>query len=180
MSVHISIDRPSTSEWISAELSFGGWALSDTALISTITYSIDEGANAPCVYGSARADVAAAWPNRPGAPSYGWNIWNVDTTKLTNGSHVLGITATDALGATLTVSVTFIVVNFPVTSQGGAGPIGPAGPAGRGITGTATNSDGHLIVTYSDGTTTDAGLVVGSSGTNGINGSPGPQGPVGP
>lgn len=53
----------------------------------------------------------------------------------------------------------------PVTAQAGAtGAAGAAGPAGRGISSTVITG-GHLIVGYTDGTTTDEGQVVGKDGT---------------
>lgn len=51
----------------------------------------------------------------------------------------------------------------PVVSA--AAPI--VGPAGRGIVGTVL-ADGHLIVTYSDGQTSDVGQVAGSVGPSGV------------
>ncbi len=48
-----------------------------------------------------------------------------------------------------------------------AGSGGGSGADGRGITGIVVNSSGHLIVTYTDSTTEDAGLVRGTNGTNG-------------
>lgn len=55
----------------------------------------------------------------------------------------------------------------PVTGQPGAtGPTGAPGPAGRGITSTVITG-GHLVVGYSDGTTTDEGQVVGKDGADG-------------
>ncbi len=48
----------------------------------------------------------------------------------------------------------------------GSGGVGATGAPGRGITGTAITS-GHLILTYSDNTTGDAGAVVGPAGAVG-------------
>lgn len=53
----------------------------------------------------------------------------------------------------------------PVTGlPGAAGATGAAGPAGRGISSTVITG-GHLIVGYTDGSTTDEGQVVGKDGT---------------
>jgi hypothetical protein len=55
-----------------------------------------------------------------------------------------------------------------------AAPIpGPAGADGRGITGTNINGAGRLIVTYSDGSSEDVGVVVGAPGADGADGGPG-------
>lgn len=48
-----------------------------------------------------------------------------------------------------------------------AGPTGDAGPPGRGITATVIRGDGHLLVSYSDGSRIDAGPVVGQEGPSG-------------
>jgi hypothetical protein len=42
--------------------------------------------------------------------------------------------------------------------QGEQGPAGPAGADGRGIASTNCGDDGHWLVTYTDGTTQDAGV----------------------
>lgn len=47
----------------------------------------------------------------------------------------------------------------PAGQPGPAGQAGPAGGIGRGITSVATNSNNHLIVTFTDGTTQDVGAV---------------------
>lgn len=41
------------------------------------------------------------------------------------------------------------------------GEIGPVGPAGKGIASMAVNASNHIIITYTDGTTEDVGVVPG-------------------
>ena len=53
---------------------------------------------------------------------------------------------------------------------------GDPGEEGRGITSLAININGHLIVTYTDTTQADLGLVVGADGANGTNGTNGADG----
>lgn len=76
-----------------------------------------------------------------------------------------------------------VIYQIPVPS-GGTGTIGATGPAGVGvagapgapgvgITGAAVNASNHLILTRSDGTTLDAGLIASGAG------SAGPPGPAG-
>lgn len=57
-----------------------------------------------------------------------------------------------------------------VGPRGPQGPAGPAGASGISITGTSIDGLGHLIVTLSDGSTLDAGLVqgVGVDGQDGV------------
>jgi hypothetical protein len=70
------------------------------------------------------------------------------------------------------------VVEPPAGVVGPTGPAGPAGAAGRGITGTRIAS-GHLIVTYTDGTSADVGQVAGTPGTTGVPGATGAPGAAG-
>lgn len=63
----------------------------------------------------------------------------------------------------------------PPPSPSVAGPAGPSGAAGRGITGTQMVG-GHLVVTFTDGTTVDLGQVNGQPGTPGQTGTPGVAG----
>jgi hypothetical protein len=46
----------------------------------------------------------------------------------------------------------------------------------RGISGTAIDSNGHLIISYTDGTSQDVGNVVGSNGKDGTDGNDGTDG----
>lgn len=48
--------------------------------------------------------------------------------------------------------------------QGIQGETGATGPTGRGIVSTKINANEHLIITYDDGTTEDAGRVAGGGG----------------
>lgn len=78
--------------------------------------------------------------------------------------------------------------------KGDKGAQGPTGSKGLGIESFATNDTGHLIVTYSDESTDDLGIVQGAtgplgpqgpaglpgtSGAEGLTGPPGPEGPTG-
>ena len=57
--------------------------------------------------------------------------------------------------------------------DGEKGSTGDTGPAGKGVSSFLTNDEGHLIVTFSDGTTQDAGAVIGKNGSDGIDGTNG-------
>ncbi len=128
--VHVTIDNPSPqSFFVTGTANFGGWAVADTAPISSVSASIDGTPIGNATYGNNRADVCAAYPNRPGCPNVGWNLW-FDTTRVANGQHTLSITATPAGSAALTVSVNFFIINAPVGPVGPAGPAGSAGPTG--------------------------------------------------
>jgi hypothetical protein len=55
----------------------------------------------------------------------------------------------------------------------GASIKGDPGANGRGVSSATVNGSGRLIVTYTDGQTTDAGMVKGADGSNGLNGASG-------
>lgn len=58
-------------------------------------------------------------------------------------------------------------------APGADGLDGVDGADGRGVVSTAVNGAGHLIITYSDASTADAGAVVGASGATGATGAAG-------
>jgi hypothetical protein len=63
--------------------------------------------------------------------------------------------------------------------KGDVGAIGPKGADGVGVTTSTVNASGHLILTLSNGTTVDAGIVTGATGPAGTAGAVGPQGATG-
>lgn len=75
-----------------------GWA-ADADGIARIDVQIDGGNMQSAMYGDARPDVAAAFPDFPAALFSGF-IANVDTTRVLDGIHLLTITATDVNGVT--------------------------------------------------------------------------------
>jgi serine protease Do len=61
-------------------------------------------------------------------------------------------------------------IQGPAGPTGSAGPIGPVGPAGTvgvSITSANVNSAGHLVLTFSNGQSIDAGNVIGPQGAPG-------------
>lgn len=57
--------------------------------------------------------------------------------------------------------------------------VGDPAPEVKDLVGAQIDSEGHLILSYSDGTTQDLGLVVGQDGSS-VTGELGPTGPIGP
>lgn len=107
--VHLSIDYFGTGA-LSGTANFVGWAVSDNSSIGSVAVTIDGNAAGNASYGDGRADVCAVYVNRLGCPNVGWHL-AVDTTKLTNGSHTLSVTANSSLGQQATGSATFSVKN---------------------------------------------------------------------
>lgn len=64
----------------------------------------------------------------------------------------------------------------PSGAPGQPGKNGAAGANGRGIVASAVNNAGHLILTFTDGTSRDVGNVIGPAGATGPSGAPGQAG----
>lgn len=110
-SIHISIDQPGAQQSsFSGEVQFAGWGLSDSGIVTSVTYAIDGVPYGAAIYGSSRADVCAVYPNRPGCPNVGWGFL-VDTNLLPDGTHTVAITATSSDGQSYTASSNFEVAN---------------------------------------------------------------------
>jgi uncharacterized protein YkwD len=87
-----------------------GWAVSDVGIVSVEAF-IDGESLGPVPYGSQRGDVAAAFPDIPGALHSGWGMkWAYPLHG--DGEHVLTVVVTEEGGATASQSVTFEVVGF--------------------------------------------------------------------
>src|SRR5689334_6183768 len=100
----LSIDLPRPNVLAFAgTVGFGGWALNDSEAVSTVKVAIDDAVPIPVSYGGTRADVCAVYPNSPDCPNVGWN-YALDTTHLTNGSHMITVRATTAAGISATQS----------------------------------------------------------------------------
>lgn len=74
-------------------------------------------------------------------------------------------------------------VQGPKGDQGSIGLTGPQGTAGLGIASANTNAQHHLILTMTDSSTIDAGVIptgpTGPTGNTGATGATGPAGPTG-
>jgi hypothetical protein len=108
---HIGIDNPSAaSNAFQGTALFSGYALNDNAAVLSVSVTVD---GVP--YGTAsttsRPDVCVTYPGRAGCPNVGWTF-GVDTTKLTDGLHTVGITENNADGTFYTVSSSFKVANY--------------------------------------------------------------------
>jgi uncharacterized protein (TIGR03437 family) len=122
--VRVFIDNPNGQSLSYQGLAtFNGWAIDDNALITSVSVTVDGIPYGSGNYGSvSRGDVCSAYPGRPncanGQSGVGWTF-QLDTTRLPDGSHSLGITAVASDGRFLTANVGFTVANY----SGGASPI---------------------------------------------------------
>ena len=92
------IDIPNAGAVHNAAGSFpvSGWAL-DTDGVARVDVLIDGGIMQSAMYGDARPDVAASYPDMAAAMFSAW-IANVDTTRVENGVHLLEVKAVDRNG----------------------------------------------------------------------------------
>jgi hypothetical protein len=107
----ITVDNPNTrSGPITGAVTLAGWAIDDYEAVSSVAIAVDGVAYGNASYGTSRPDVCIAFPARAGCPNVGWNFL-LDTTWLSDGAHVLAVTATMASGRRSTISSPFTVSN---------------------------------------------------------------------
>lgn len=110
--IMIGIDIPNAlGSPLSGTPTLAGWAIDKSLPIAGVTFGID-GVSSYGVanYGASRPDVCNVFPGRGGCPNVGWT-GGLDTTALSNGSHVLQVTATNTGGVRFTQSQPFTVAN---------------------------------------------------------------------
>lgn len=107
--LHIAIEAPLSGVPVSGEAAAGGWAVDTNEAIAEVSVSID-GVLQGTANSWARPDVCAVYHNPPGCPNAGWSYF-IDTTTLSNGPHLLSITASTSSGARATAEAAFDVEN---------------------------------------------------------------------
>ncbi len=76
--IQISIGKPSSADGaLSGTVPAGGWAISNTAPITTVSLAVDGKPIGQAAYGGKRSDVCEVLPGRPGCPNVGWNICSI-------------------------------------------------------------------------------------------------------
>jgi hypothetical protein len=125
------IDVPGPNYFAGASGSFPvlGWAIDDVS-VDHIDFKVDGGIVATAIgqglpgstalYGFARPDVRAAYPDVPSSLYSGF-IANIDTTHFIGGVHTLEVRATDNTGANSSLGTRSIQI---VNNQGNLGPFG--------------------------------------------------------
>ncbi len=109
--IEVGIDTPSplNSAFI-GRTTFSGWALANTARLSSLTVSIDTLPYGAPVSGLSRPDVCKLYASAD-CPDVGWNF-TLDTSQLPNGPHTFSVTAISSIGQVYTSSATFNVRNW--------------------------------------------------------------------
>jgi uncharacterized protein (TIGR03437 family) len=135
--VIVSIDTPANGASGSGSIVAAGWALSTKDTVTGVTLKVDGLSFGSATYGGSRTDVCSLFPGNPGCPNLGWT-GNINSSLLSNGTHVLEATATTSKGLRATSSSQFTVAN------GNTGPshmsIDVPGAASNPFLGTATFS----------------------------------------
>ena len=92
-------------------VSVSGWGLDNYGSITEVKLSVDGVSLPDPAYGVSRTDVCNAFPGGQDCPNVGWN-GQLNTMLLSNGSHVLEITAFSTTGLHATTSTTISVGNW--------------------------------------------------------------------
>ncbi|MCX6545017.1 MAG: putative Ig domain-containing protein [Acidobacteria bacterium] len=135
-----AIDTPGYGETMTGTFYNFGWALTPAGPSSCrienggVSVSIDSGPLAPAMYGDARSDIAAAFPDLLNSANAS-GAFAVDTKKLSNGMHQIGWLVTDNCGRQEGVGSRFF--NVLNGSARGAG----SDPAAGLVSGRSAGSD---------------------------------------
>ena len=110
----IDVPGPNAQPFLGT-VAFSGWAASETSSITGIEVSVDGVVLGPAQYGVSRNDVCGVYAAL-GCPNVGWTF-TLDTDSLSNGSHTLTITGTDAAGTHAALSSAFTVANWTASAN---------------------------------------------------------------
>jgi hypothetical protein len=110
-----AIDTPGQGETRAGNFWNFGWALTPNATppctipANGVQVSIDSGPLQPVSYGDLRTDIAAAFPGLSNGAGAGGAFF-LDTTTLTNGTHLIGWLVTDSCGRAEGIGSRFFTV----------------------------------------------------------------------
>lgn len=88
------MDTPSLGGTVSGITPVEGWPFDD-AKVATVEIMVDGIVNGTANYGSSRQDVADAYPHASANVGFSYAL---DTSKYSNGPHVLNVRVTDGAG----------------------------------------------------------------------------------
>jgi hypothetical protein len=109
------IDVPRTYDYVKGNVTFQGWAISETGFIQQVEILVDGNFMGPAAYGFQRPDVQNAYPFVANSLNSGWQ-YTMDTTKLGNDRHRLTVRTVNGLGQRTEIgSVDFYVQNLAAT-----------------------------------------------------------------
>jgi len=102
-----AVDTPSAGSTIGGIKLVAGWAL-DNVSVASVEVLIDGVVAGVATYGDSRPDVANDYPNAPVDVGFSFSL---DTTRYSNGSHVLNVRVTDTSGNAAMLSDVGVVVS---------------------------------------------------------------------
>jgi len=109
------IDIPTAFDYVKGNVTFQGWAISETDSIASVEIVVDGDFIGPAQYGFQRSDVQAAYPFIANSLTSGWRF-TMDTTKLSNARHRLTVRVVDTRGLKTEIgSQDFYVQNLSPT-----------------------------------------------------------------
>jgi len=109
------IDVPRTFDYVTKNVTFQGWALSERGFVQQVEIIVDGDFIGPATYMLRRPDVQEAYPFVTNSLNSGWQF-TMDTTKLSNARHRLTVRVLDTFGLRTEIgSVDFYVQNLSPT-----------------------------------------------------------------
>ena len=109
------IDVPQPFDYVKGNVTFQGWAISDTDNVAGVEIVVDGDFIGPAQYGFPRTDVQAAYPFINNSLNSGWRF-TMDTTILSNARHRLTVRTVDTKGLKTEIgSQDFYVQNLAPT-----------------------------------------------------------------
>lgn len=101
------VDAPSSGDTLHGNADVGGWAWAVSGMAS-IDVFVDNNRIASATYGLPRPDVPVAWPGAPLDVGFDYTL---DTTKISNGNHVIIVKATDMAGHVATLQTQQVTIS---------------------------------------------------------------------
>jgi hypothetical protein len=168
----VFIDSLASGAALSGVVVVSGWAIDNTASpgtpIGSVQILVDGVVVGTATYGTARADVCAAFPGRPACPNVGFT-YQLSTGFLSGGAHTITALATNQDNALNTASYSVAVtVSFPLMLTSSAASVMFGQPVtfttnllnssttgsvtfydGAAVLGTAAMSNGQAVFTTS-------------------------------
>jgi hypothetical protein len=105
----VNVDSPSSGATVSGTVTVSDWAIDNTYPITAVQILVDTVVVGTARYCTSRADVCAIFPGQVDCPNVGFT-YQLNTSKLGAGPHMLTVKASDASKPAVTSSV-----NVPIT-----------------------------------------------------------------
>jgi hypothetical protein len=87
-------DAPTSGSQISGQTTIRGWAFDDSS-VAKVEILVDGNSDGVATYGTSRPDIPTVYPNASANAGFSYSL---DTTRYSNGPHVVNVRATDSVG----------------------------------------------------------------------------------